>query len=234
MVSATGQWQSPPGTASCVKQKCPMQHNKSVELLAYWNRLRGSRAAPERNEIAPSAIASHLADTFILQISAGGESRFRLAGTRICSIYGQELRDLPFVALWRASDRNTISRLVRTCMANKSAIQLNYEGLTGRGRKALFELLFLPLASETNEHYLLGAIIALGKPFWLESDAILENRVQSIAVLGSLPRPKERHETATLPGLAAPLPQTSAMMGREIGHLRLFQGGKNNDKDSNR
>ncbi len=43
-----------------------MKHPASRALHAYWERLRGERAAPERAEIEPGQIRHLLADSLIL------------------------------------------------------------------------------------------------------------------------------------------------------------------------
>jgi hypothetical protein len=212
-------------------QMNPMRHDGTSDLFAYWNRLRGTRAAPERKEIEPASIGSRLADTFILQAAGASEPGFRLAGTRICSIHGRELKGQPFISLWRAKDRSDIARLVKNCMTNKAVVQLNYEGRSIRGRKALFKLILLPLASEANERHLMGMIIALGRPFWLESDAIVENRIQAVSIVdphhSAVPKRGDpvKQEFETIP----PLPFARTISSRKVGHLRVFDGGKIGD-----
>ena len=66
-----------------------MKLNGSIELFQYWNRLRGTRPAPRRTEIEPSDIKTLLADTFILEQDSRGLPVFRLAGTRLCALFGR-------------------------------------------------------------------------------------------------------------------------------------------------
>jgi hypothetical protein len=205
-----------------------MRHNGTSELFAYWNRLRGTRAAPERREIAPASIGKYLSDTFILQAIGACEPRFRLAGTRICSIYGRELKNLTFASLWQIKDRSSIARLLRNSMTGKSVMHLSYEGKSTRGRKALFELSLLPLASEANERHLMGMIVALGRPFWLESDAIIENAIQSIAIIDpNQPLHPSPGGPLAVAGHATPMtPFTQTIVSRKVRHLRVLDGGK--------
>ncbi|MBZ9655664.1 PAS domain-containing protein [Phyllobacterium lublinensis] len=205
-----------------------MRHDATNELFGYWNRLRGARAAPERREVTPAPIRSHLANTFILQATGTSEPRFRLAGTRLCSVYGRELKNLPFASLWQTRDKNTISRLLKNSMTNKCVVKLNYEGRSSRGRKALLNLLLLPLASEANEQYLLGMIIPLGQPFWLESDAIVENRIQSVSIIdpeNPVPATDPIH-IASEASVGVPLTASRTIVSRKVRHLRVFDGGK--------
>ena len=69
-----------------------MKHPSSRDLYAYWNERRGSRLAPERADIEPSAIRQVLGDTFVLAADSVAQHPFRLAGTRLCALFGRELK----------------------------------------------------------------------------------------------------------------------------------------------
>lgn len=199
-----------------------MQHGRSHELVAYWEQLRGTRAAPERSEIAPAAIAHHLADIFILQVSREAEAKFRLAGTRICSIHGRELKDSSFELLWQAQDRRNISRLIVNSIIRKTPVSINAEGISARKRAVLFEFVLLPLASEVHEGFLIGMIVALGQPFWLESDSIVESRIRSITTLDTS---RNQHPSGSRSS-QSPKGAIHAIIGNNADRLRLLDGGK--------
>ncbi len=55
-----------------------MKYASSQIVYAYWDRLRGDRAAPERGEIEPGEIREALADAFVLEM-VDGVAMFRLA-----------------------------------------------------------------------------------------------------------------------------------------------------------
>ncbi|QND53087.1 PAS domain-containing protein [Phyllobacterium sp. 628] len=206
-----------------------MRHDGTSEIFAYWNNLRGTRAAPERREISPALIRSRLSDIFLLRANGVAEARFRLAGTRICSIYGRELKGQTFTSIWQAKDKPIIARIVSSSLTTKTVVRSTYEGKSSRGRKTLFNLILLPLANEVNERHLLGMITNAGKPFWLESDAIIENSLRSISMgdphsstpttIGSALL--EAHKSP-IPNNPQPVPGTS----RRVGHLMVFDGGK--------
>jgi hypothetical protein len=67
-----------------------MKHSSIRELFDYWNERRGRRAAPERGDIEPGDIRGVLADTFILAFDAPASHPFRIAGTRVCALFGRE------------------------------------------------------------------------------------------------------------------------------------------------
>ncbi|SDP75678.1 PAS domain-containing protein [Phyllobacterium sp. OV277] len=206
-----------------------MRHDGASELFAYWNDLRGTRAAPERREISPALIRSRLSDTFILRASGASEARFRLAGTRICSIYGRELKGQTFTSIWQTKDKSVIARIISSSLTTKTVVQSTYEGKSSRGRKMLFNLILLPLANEVNERHLLGMITAAGKPFWLESDAIIENSLRSISMVDPLQstvvpvnHPLQEDHRLVVANRLLPAPNGS----RRVRHLMVFDGGK--------
>src|ERR1700691_6391576 len=89
-----------------------MKHAASRELYAYWEERRGQRPAPERADIEPGAIRAALSDTFILELDAGDGHSFRLAGTRVCALFGRELKGESFIDLWATGSRQAIYDLL--------------------------------------------------------------------------------------------------------------------------
>ncbi len=89
-----------------------MKHAASRELYAYWQELRGRRPAPERAEIEPGAIRQILSEAFILALDHTAGYPFRLAGTRVCALFGRELKGESFVRLWDETSRRTIRDLL--------------------------------------------------------------------------------------------------------------------------
>ncbi len=62
------------------------------ELFAYWNRIRGARSAPERNDVEPGEIRGILADTLILDFDPQAGFPLRIAGSRTNALFLRELR----------------------------------------------------------------------------------------------------------------------------------------------
>jgi hypothetical protein len=89
-----------------------MKHAASRELYAYWQEKRGTRPAPERTEIEPGAIRGVLADAFILALDRGSGHPIRLAGTRLCALFGREIKGESFLDLWTSTSRPTIEGLL--------------------------------------------------------------------------------------------------------------------------
>jgi len=145
-----------------------VKHSSSRSLYAYWNERRGARTAPERGEIEPGAIRTALGDSFILGREPGAIPSFRLAGTRVCSLFGRELKGEVFEALWSESDRPAIRDLA-TIVGNEIAgIVAGVAGTTAEGYSVDLELLLLPLRHRgSSQGRQIGVLAPLGAPFWL-------------------------------------------------------------------
>ena len=210
-----------------------MKQDGSIALFHYWNRLRDGRAAPKRTEIEPADIKTLLADTFILEKDTRGEAIFRLAGTRLCAVYGRELKGFTFTSLWSEKDRRLISRLAQGAFTSKSVVVITFDGISLNGRENAFELLLLPLDGGVESPRCLGVVSASTKPYWLGADPIIEARIDSVRVVDPDREPTflKKRPAVTVPALA---PSAAALSsgepglarGRRIRHLVIFDGGR--------
>src|SRR5471030_2900794 len=89
-----------------------MKHASTKALFDYWNEKRGTRLAPERADIDPGAIRHALGDTFMLAADFVDQLRFRLSGTRVCALFGREMKGEEFQALWNETSRAQIENLL--------------------------------------------------------------------------------------------------------------------------
>lgn len=204
-----------------------MKQDGSIALFQYWNRLRGIRPAPKRTEIEPADIKTLLADTFILEVDARGEPVFRLAGSRLCAIYGRELKGFSFPSLWNVKDAEVVRRLTRSVFDSGMVIVLEFAGLSRNGRCNSFETVLLPLEGGKDCLRALGSIAACEKPFWLGADPVEENRVGSIRVVDPDREPLflKNRPAVTVPPLA-PVDDLADEEGRRVRHLVVFDGGR--------
>jgi hypothetical protein len=145
-----------------------MKSASSRELFDYWNDRRGSRVAPSRGEIEPGAIRRVLGDSFILTLDRDCGHPFRLAGTRVCAIFGHELKGEAFARLFTGADRNNAGDLVGIVADEMIGVVAGVSASTPDGRSTELELLLLPLlAQEGMPMRILGALSPLNSPFWL-------------------------------------------------------------------
>lgn len=210
-----------------------MNLNGSIALFHYWNRLRDGRPAPKRTDVEPADIKAHLADTFILEKDTRGEAVFRLAGTRLCAIYGRELKGFSFPSLWRERDQRLVSRLIHGVFQQKSVVLITFEGLSRAGRSNRFELLALPLDGGAQHLRCLGVVSAAEKPFWLGADPIDDALIDSIRIIDPDKEPLflGNRPAIKVPALApdeldAPEMISEFGRARRIRHLVVLEGGR--------
>ncbi len=124
-----------------------MKHAASRQLYAHWEKRRGTRPAPERGEIEPSAIRRARSDTFILALDGGAGHPFRLAGTRVCALFGRELKGEPFIGLWAATSQPVLRDLIAILNDERVGTVAGVTAQSAGGEPIELELLLLPLAT---------------------------------------------------------------------------------------
>jgi hypothetical protein len=161
-----------------------VKHPSCHYLYNYWNRLRAGSVAARRGDIEPAAIRPVLGDAFILEVLENDNFRFRLAGTRICSIYCREMKGLNFVDLWSKDDRRAITDVMTAVAKRGVVVSLGFNGHSDRGQTLGFEVLILPLRHVGPAFdRILGVIGALERPYWLGVHPVVRQELTSLRLL---------------------------------------------------
>lgn len=166
---------SHPGTDLCHSRSTGpnMKLRATQELFAYWNSQRGSRIAPRRTDIEPGAIGSALPDTFILDYDEPAGHPFRLAGTRVCAIFGRELKSQPFSGLWAQDSRDAARGLMAVIAHESAGAVASVTGETDDTKSIALELLLLPLTIGGRfPARLLGSLAVVTPTYWLGVEAV--------------------------------------------------------------
>lgn len=162
-----------------------MKHVSSALVLDYWQDRRRNRPAPERTDIDPGEIRQALGDTFMLAADFVEQLRFRLAGTRVCALFGREIKGESFAALWSEDSRKQIDELIAVVSEEATGVVAGLVGTTEDGSATDVEMLILPLA-----HTGLARIRAMGvlapvvPPYWLGEKPVVELSLRSLRHLG--------------------------------------------------
>ena len=194
-----------------------MKHPSNRELFDYWNERRGSRLAPERSEIEPSAIRGVLGDTFVIEADRLANHPFRIAGTRLCALFNRELKNESFVGLWQKAGQTSLRELIAVVIEEKVGVVAPVTGATSDDTllPVHLEMLMLPLAFDSrSDARVLGALAPMDTPYWLGAKAI-----------GPLTLGMFRH-TGGGPTDAAAAPRFRAAAGRVRHGLTVYDGGK--------
>jgi hypothetical protein len=171
--------------AAEVTQGRALKHPSIRELFDYWNARRGRRVAPDRSDIEPGAIRRVLADTFILSVDERRGYPFRVAGTRVCAIFGRELKNEPCLGLWDGDDSNAARDLLAIIAAEAVAVVASAFGTGSDGSRRALELLLLPLSHRgATDLRILGALAPAGNSLWLGEIALEHLTLGTLRFLG--------------------------------------------------
>lgn len=203
-----------------------MRHAASRTLFAYWDGLRAGGIAPDRAEIEPRGIAGILGDTFILESDRLGVVPYRLAGSRVCAIFGQEMKGQSFLGHFTGQDRAKVAQGLADANAAPTGLLIAAEGVSSAGETVPLELIILPLAHRGRiGARMIGVVSSAETPYWIGRDEITELRLVHIKLIwpnwqSSRPAVEPRAAVAH----AAPSPIAAIFPSRPS--LRVIEGGR--------
>lgn len=201
-------------------------------LYDYWNEVRAGRLAPQRLEIEPSRIAGILSETFMLERTDAGAYHFRLAGTRLCELFGSELRGKNFLDGWSEADRRSLEWHLATITDKGAAALLTIDGIVDSRHRVELRANLLPLVHSGRIARIIGAMSATSAPHWLGHEPLRDRRLKHHQTLWPDGRP---HATLGRAGRQTPLQSALSGPGVRIVKLeqrrfRVLDGGRANTK----
>ena len=137
-----------------------MKHPSSRAFFAYWDTKRGHAQAPDRSDIEPSAIRGLLGDIFVLCSNETAGYPFRVAGTRVCALFGRDLKDASFSALFSTAARAEIEEIVAVVAEDMLPAVAGVTAASARGATTHLELLLLPFNARALEPISLTGLLA--------------------------------------------------------------------------
>jgi len=146
-----------------------MKSPANRDLYAYWNERRGNRVAPERGDIEPNAIRHVLGDSFFLSADQAAKFPFRLTGTRLCALFGRELKNDSFMNIWCEAQQLTMHNLINIVAEEKVGVVAQAIGRIANDSALLvnLEMLLLPLQKRGPlDARVLGTLVPMTVPFW--------------------------------------------------------------------
>lgn len=161
-----------------------MKHRSTIAIFCEWQRLARSEGgrfrAPMREQIEPRKLGRHLSDLFFLEADKHGDLSFRLAGTRICTLFGRELKNTRFLSLWSERDRAALGELSQNVSALEVPALVSHVGISMSGRSLGLEMFLAPLEAPGGQISLLGSIAVLDSVTWVGADPIVLGHLNSI------------------------------------------------------
>jgi hypothetical protein len=137
-----------------------MKHPSSREFFAYWDEKRGTARAPDRSDVEPSALRDLLADIFVLSYDADAGHPFRVAGTRVCALFGRDLKDASFDSLFRDDARREIEQIIAAVAEETLPAIAGLTATAQDGATTHLELLLLPFSARAHTPISLTGLLA--------------------------------------------------------------------------
>lgn len=201
-----------------------MRHRTTEAVFSYFNTLRADRAAPLRTEIDPNALKTELPHLFIMEKGRDGNVAFRLAGTRVCVILGQELRGRAFTDIWEAEVRHKMRLAADAVIANRSALEVAATATDEDGRTMALELLLLPLFSRVDLcDRIFGSMVSLETTTIDSLPRLLKPAQFSFTAVDEKSPVTRRADMLAGRGGAA---GTIGSLVSRVAHLKVFEGGR--------
>lgn len=196
-----------------------MRHEATRDLFRYWNRVRGGRASPERDQIDPTAIRDVLAETFLLETRADGTFPIRLSGTRLDALWLHDLKDRCFLDLW-GEDRHSVAAALWTVMDGTAPVVLSAATCPSGRAETRVESLLLPLRHNGRTHSLvLGTLSLNTSPPWIGLVPVERLRLISMRVLTP-------NEEVDLPVMRRISIDATMPPPKRRAHLTIYAGGR--------
>jgi hypothetical protein len=129
-----------------------------IDALDYWQRKRGRRFAPSRADIEPLDLVRVLPRIMLADVLSDPLSfRYRLSGTGISDIHGEELTGLAPLDLKPVEYGRLIDRHYRQCVAERRPL-LHLIILDLAHRSRAYARLLLPLSNDGEHVTMLMAV----------------------------------------------------------------------------
>lgn len=123
-----------------------MKHSASRTLFDLWDAARGIAAAPSRTELDVERLRPVLADSFVLTCEADGRANIRFAGTRLCALFGRDIKGADLRMLWNGEDRASFEDFLAAM--HEDALGVVAGALSLQEPTEHLEILMLPLRQQ--------------------------------------------------------------------------------------
>lgn len=137
-----------------------MKHPSNREFYSYWDEKRAGAAAPERSDLEPDHVRHLLGDIFVLSYDASSGYPFRVAGTRMCALFGRDLKGQSFTSLFREDDRGEMQDILGIVAEETLATVAGITTQAPDGTRIHLELLLLPFSARSHTPVSLTGLLA--------------------------------------------------------------------------
>jgi hypothetical protein len=179
-------------------QDTQMLHPGSRQLFRYWETLRAEKAYPRREDVDFAAIKAVMPDLVVIERDHLRKSfRYRLAGSRVCSLFGMNLTVKDVFADWDHFETDVIRRHLDIALTRFQPAVIRMRLKTDREQQLAVELVVLPVQMQnSNRVQLIGGMFPFRPIVGLGHMTIAARELVSARVIwtehqGSLPEQPE-------------------------------------------
>jgi hypothetical protein len=121
-------------------------HPGSRQLFRHWEMLRAERACPTREQFEFAEVKGILPDMVVIDRDFLRSSfKYRLAGTRVCTLFSQNLTGHNVLTGWDSFESDVISRHLLTVINQQQPAVVRMRLTTDRDQVIAAELVALPV-----------------------------------------------------------------------------------------
>lgn len=160
-------------------------HPGSRQLFRQWEMLRAERACPTREDFEFAPLKTILPDIVVIDRDFLRNSfRFRLAGTRVCALFNQNLTGYDATTGWDSFESDVISRHLLTVVNQQQPAVIRMRLTTDRGQVVAAELIALPVQMrESHRMQIIGGLFPFRAAQSLGHSGIVKRELVSARVI---------------------------------------------------
>ncbi len=168
-------------------------HPGSRALFRYWEGVRGEMSAPPRDWLDLQKIRMLVPYLFMIERKPGQGYVWRLAGTRVCELWGMEVTGKPALAQGERFERETVTRLLDGVIDAHQPFVLRFRLNSASGLNIAAEFVGLPLrARHGGATYVFGVIMPFREVRWSRNDRVTTFELSAARTIWIEPVPGAR------------------------------------------
>jgi hypothetical protein len=121
-----------------------------LEVMAYWDRIRGPRRMPRREEIDPVLLPRRALPHIFIADVVDGTFRYRLAGTDYELNFGRSLKGCRLQDLPLGTEEASVFGQFEEAVATALPTYCEHDFIDARGLRMVYRRLLLPLSPNGN------------------------------------------------------------------------------------
>lgn len=137
-------------------------HPGSRKLFAHWEMLRAERAYPSREEFTFAPVKALMPDMVLIEKDyLRGTYRFRLAGSRVCELFGRNVTSADALAGWDSFETSVLIRHFELAIKEFQPVLARMRLMSDTGVTIAAELIAMPIqVRESNRVQLIGGLFS--------------------------------------------------------------------------